>query len=679
MTVTHAQPAGAASKLSRRTLANAIRALAMDAVQKANSGHPGAPMGMADIAEVLWNDFLEHNPANPKWIDRDRFVLSNGHASMLLYSLLHLTGYDLSIEQIKNFRQLHSQTPGHPEYGWAPGIETTTGPLGQGLANAVGMALAEKILAAHFNRDGHAIVDHYTYVFLGDGDLMEGISHEACSFAGYQRLGKLIGFYDDNSISIDGHVTGWFTDDTPKRFEAYGWHVIPNVDGHNPEAIKHAILKARSQHDRPTLICCKTIIGFGAPNKQGKESTHGAPLGTDEVAAARKQLGWNHEAFVIPREVQDAWDARAKGASAEREWKERFAAYRQAYPDLAAEFERRQKGELPKEWAQRTQEYLQQTLGRAETIATRKASLQALNAYGPVLPELIGGSADLAESNLTIWKGVRPVTPTDADGAYIYYGVREFGMSAIMNGLALHGGFIPYGGTFLVFSDYARNAVRLAALMKIRTLFVYTHDSIGLGEDGPTHQPIEHLASLRYIPNMSVWRTCDAVETAVAWKMAIERTDGPTCLVFTRQNVPHQPRDAKMVADIARGGYVLADAANGRPDAIIIATGSEVGAAMEAHKLLAAKGRQVRVVSMPCTAAFDAQDAAYRESVLPAALTTRVAVEAGISDYWRKYVGLAGRVVGIDRFGESAPGGVLMKEFGFTGERVAAVVEEILQ
>jgi transketolase len=678
MTVTHAQPAGATSKLSRRTLANAIRALAMDAVQKANSGHPGAPMGMADIAQVLWNDFLKHNPANPKWIDRDRFVLSNGHGSLLLYSLLHLSGYDLSIEQIKNFRQLHSQTPGHPEYGWAPGVETTTGPLGQGLANAVGMALAEKILAAHFNRDGHTLVDHHTYVFLGDGDLMEGISHEACSFAGHQRLGKLIGFYDDNNISIDGQVTGWFTDDTPKRFEAYGWHVIPSVDGHNPEAVKQAILKARSQHDRPTLICCKTIIGFGAPNKQGKESTHGAPLGADEVAAARKQLGWNHEPFVVPREIQDAWDARARGAAAEREWKDRLAAYRKAYPDLAAEFERRQKGELPKEWAQRSQEYIQQTLSKAETIATRKASLQALNAYGPVLPELVGGSADLAESNLTIWKGAKPVTPTDANGSYIYYGVREFGMSAIMNGLALHGGFIPYGGTFLVFSDYARNAVRLAALMKIRTLFVYTHDSIGLGEDGPTHQPIEHLASLRYIPNMSVWRTCDAVETAVAWKAAIERTDGPTCLVFTRQNVPHQVRDVKTVEDIARGGYVLADAANGRPDAVIIATGSEVGPAMEARKLLAAKGRQVRVVSMPCTAVFDAQDAAYRESVLPAELTKRVAVEAGVSDYWRRYVGLGGCIVGIDRFGESAPGGVLMKEFGFTGERVAAVVEEIL-
>ncbi|MFL6711301.1 MAG: transketolase [Sulfurifustis sp.] len=678
MTVTHAQPAGAASQLPRRTLANAIRALSMDAVQKANSGHPGMPMGMADIAEVLWNDFLKHNPAHPRWADRDRFVLSNGHGSMLLYSLLHLTGYDLSIEQIKNFRQLHSQTPGHPEYGWAPGIETTTGPLGQGLGNAVGMALAEKMLAAHFNREGHRIVDHYTYVFLGDGCLMEGVSHEVCSLAGHLRLGKLIAFYDDNGISIDGHVTGWFTDDTPKRFEAYGWHVVPNVDGHNPEAVKQAILKARAEQDRPSLICCKTVIGFGAPNKQGKESAHGAPLGPDEVTAARKQLGWSYEPFVIPREIYDAWDARAEGAQAEREWNDRFAAYRKAYPDLAAEFERRQKGELPAAWSARVAEYVQQTVTKGETIATRKASLQTLNAYAPALPELVGGSADLAESNLTIWKGVKGVTATDATGAYIYYGVREFGMSAIMNGFALHGGFIPYGGTFLVFSDYARNAVRLSALMKIRSVFVYTHDSIGLGEDGPTHQPIEHLASLRYIPNMAVWRPCDTVETAVAWKAAIERKDGPTILVFTRQNVPYQTRDAGTIANIARGGYVLSEAPNGRPEAILIATGSEVGPAIEAQKVLAAKGRQVRVVSMPCTSVFDAQDAAYRDGVLPAAITKRVAVEAGVSDYWRKYVGLAGRVVGIDRFGESAPGGVLMKEFGFTGERVAKIVEEIL-
>ncbi len=678
MSVNQVQPADAASKPSRRTLANAIRALAMDAVQKANSGHPGAPMGMADIAEVLWNDFLKHNPANPKWVDRDRFVLSNGHGSMLLYSVLHLTGYNLPVEQIKNFRQLHSQTPGHPEYGCAPGIETTTGPLGQGLGNAVGMALAEKMLAARFNREGHSVVDHYTYVFLGDGCMMEGVSHEVCSLAGHLRLGKLIAFYDDNGISIDGHVTGWFSDDTPKRFEAYGWHVIRGVDGHSADAVKQAILKARAQQDRPTLICCKTVIGFGAPNKQGKESAHGAALGPDEVAAARKQLGWSYEPFVIPREIYDAWDARAPGAAAEREWNERFAAYREAHPDLAAEFERRQNGELPKDWVQRCREFIQQTAMKAETIATRKASLQTLNAYGPVLPDLVGGSADLAESNLTIWKGVKGVTPTDASGAYIYYGVREFGMSAIMNGLALHGGFIPYGGTFLVFSDYARNAVRLAALMKIRSLFVYTHDSIGLGEDGPTHQPIEHLASLRYIPNMTVWRPCDTVETAVAWKAAIERKDGPTSLVFTRQNVPHQARDAATTANIARGGYVLSEAANGRPEAVVIATGSEVGPAMEAQKLLAAKGRHVRVVSMPCTSVFDAQDAGYRESVLPSALVRRVAVEAGVSDYWRKYVGLPGRVVGIDRFGESAPGGLLLKEFGFTGEHIARVVEEIL-
>lgn len=649
----------------------------MDAVQKANSGHPGAPMGMADIAEVLWNDFLRHNPANPKWANRDRFVMSNGHGSMLLYSLLHLTGYDLSLDQIKNFRQLHSQTPGHPEYGWAPGVETTTGPLGQGLGNAVGMALAEKMLAAQFNRDEHNIVDHYTYVFLGDGCMMEGISHEVCSLAGRLQLGKLIAFYDDNGISIDGHVTGWFADDTPKRFEAYGWHVIRDVDGHDADAVKQAIVKARGQQDRPTLICCKTVIGFGAPNKQGKESAHGAPLGPDEVVAARKQLGWTHEPFVIPQEIADAWDARARGAKTEREWNERFAAYRKAHPGLAADFERRQKGELPAKWAQGAQEYIQQTVTKGETIATRKASLQALNAYGPLLSELAGGSADLAESNLTIWKGVKGVTPTDASGAYIYYGVREFGMSAIMNGLAVHGGFIPYGGTFLVFSDYARNAVRLAALMRVRSIFVYTHDSVGLGEDGPTHQPIEHVASLRYIPNMTVWRPCDTVETAVAWKDAIERKDGPTSLVLTRQNVPHQNRDPKTVANIARGGYVLADAANGKPEAVVIATGSEVGIAIEAQKILATKGRHVRVVSMPCTAIFDAQDAAYRDSVLPKGVK-RVAVEAGVSDYWRKYVGLEGRVVGIDRFGESAPGSQLMKEFGFTGENVAKAVEEIL-
>ncbi|BAU50021.1 transketolase [Sulfurifustis variabilis] len=664
--------------LTRRELANAIRALSMDAVQKANSGHPGAPMGMADIAEVLWNDFLKHNPANPKWPDRDRFVLSNGHGSMLLYSLLHLTGYDLSIEDLKNFRQWHSKTPGHPEYGYAPGIETTTGPLGQGITNAVGMALAEKILAAHFNRPGFDIVDHYTYVFLGDGCMMEGISHEACSLAGHLKLGKLIAFYDDNGISIDGHVVGWFTDDSVKRFESYGWHVIPDVDGHSAEAVKNAIVHARSVTDRPTLICCKTIIGFGSPNKQGKEVCHGAALGADEVAAARKQLGWNYDAFVVPQEIYDAWTARAKGAAAEKAWNDKFGAYKKQYPELALDFERRMKGELPAHWGTKVKEYVDATAAKGETIATRKASQNALNAIGPALPELLGGSADLAESNLTLWKGCKGVTPDDANGNYIYYGVREFGMTAMMNGLALHGGFIPYGGTFLVFSDYARNAVRMAALMKIRSILVYSHDSIGLGEDGPTHQPVEHVASLRYIPNMALWRPCDAVETAVAWKAAVERKDGPTSLILTRQNVPHQNRDAATLANIARGGYVLSEAPNGKPEAVIIATGSEVGLAMEAQKALAAKGRNVRVVSMPCTSVFEAQDAAYRDSVLPTTLRKRVAVEAGVTDYWRKYVGLDGRVVGIDRFGESAPGGAVMKQFGFTAENVVKTVEEIL-
>ncbi len=675
----HAQAAGKTKPLPRRQLANAIRALSMDAVQKANSGHPGMPMGMADIAEVLWNDYLKHNPGNPAWPDRDRFVLSNGHGSMLLYSLLHLTGYALPIEELKNFRQLHSKTPGHPEYGYAPGVETTTGPLGQGLANAVGMALAEKVLAAQFNRDGHAIVDHYTYVFLGDGCLMEGISHEACSLAGHLALGKLIAFYDDNGISIDGEVHGWFTDDSPKRFEAYHWHVIRNVDGHDANAVKQAIEEARAVKDRPTLIDCKTIIGFGAPNKQGKESTHGAALGVEEVAAARKQLGWNDEPFVIPAEIYAGWDARAKGGQAEQAWRAKFAAYKKAYPELAAEFERRVvKGELPANWAAKAKEFIDACAVKRDTIATRKASLNALNGYGPLLPELIGGSADLAESNLTIWSGAKPVRPNDANGNYIYYGVREFGMCAAMNGLSLHGGFIPYGGTFLVFSDYARNALRMASILKTRSIFVFTHDSIGLGEDGPTHQPVEHAASLRYIPFMTVWRPCDAVETAVAWKAAIENKHGPTSLLLTRQNVPPQTRDARALAAIARGGYVLSEAGNGRPEVIVIATGSEVALAIEAQKLLAAKGRQVRVVSMPCTSLFDAQDANYRDAVLPAAVTRRVAVEAGVSDYWRKYVGLAGAVVGIDRFGESAPGAAVMKAFGFTAEHVAKAVEAIL-
>jgi transketolase len=662
----------------RRELANAIRALAMDAVQKASSGHPGAPMGMADIAEVLWRDFLKHNPSNAKWHDRDRFVLSNGHGSMLLYALLHLTGYDLPIEELKNFRQLHSKTAGHPEYGEAPGIETTTGPLGQGLANAVGMALAEKILAGQFNRDGHHIVDHYTYVFLGDGCLMEGISHEACSLAGTLGLGKLIAFYDDNDISIDGHVEGWFTDDTAKRFEAYGWHVVRDVDGHHAESVRKAILEARSVNDKPSMICCKTVIGYGAPNMCGSHDCHGAPLGADEIKATRENLGWPHEPFVIPTDIYAGWDARAKGAAAEKAWTDKFASYKKAYPELAAEFARRLNGELPADWVAKTAEYVQAVAAKGETIASRKASQNAINAYAPLLPELLGGSADLAGSNLTLWKGSRGVSNTVSDGNYIYYGVREFGMTALMNGLALHGGFVPYGGTFLVFSDYARNAVRMAALMHQRVLLVYTHDSIGLGEDGPTHQPIEHLASLRLIPNMSVWRPCDAVESAMAWKLAIERKSGPTALIFSRQNLPHQPRSDEQLKQIVRGGYVLSEAANGKPEAILIATGSEVGIAIEAQKLLAAKGKQVRVVSMPATDVFDAQDAAYRESVLPRAVTKRVAVEAAATGLWYKYVGSDGRVVGLDRFGASAPGGTLYKHFGFTADNVAKIVEEIL-
>jgi transketolase len=679
MTVQTTAPQAGASKsvAGRRELANAIRILSADAVQKANSGHPGAPMGMADIAEVLWNDFLRHNPANPKWVDRDRFVLSNGHGSMLLYSLLHLTGYDLPIEEIKNFRQLHSKTPGHPEYGYAPGIETTTGPLGQGITNAVGMAIAEKVLAGTFNRDGHHIVDHYTYVFLGDGCLMEGISHEACSLAGTLGLGKLIAFYDDNGISIDGHVEGWFTDNTPKRFEAYGWHVVREVDGHNPEAIAKAIREAKSVNDKPSLICCKTVIGYGAPNLCGSHDCHGAPLGPDELKATRENLGWNHEPFVIPSEIKAGWDARAKGAAAEKAWNDKFAAYKKAYPELAAEFERRMKGELPKDWATKSAEYIKAVDAKAETIASRKASQNTINGYAPALPELLGGSADLAGSNLTLWKGSKGVSNTVSDGNYIYYGVREFGMSAIMNGIALHGGFIPYGGTFLMFSEYARNALRMAALMKVQSIFVYTHDSIGLGEDGPTHQPVEQTATLRLIPNMSVWRPCDAVESAVAWKHAIERRNGPTSLIFSRQNLPHQKRDGTQLAAITRGGYVLSEAEGGKPDAIIIATGSEVGLAMEAQKLLAAKGRKVRVVSMPSTDVFDAQDATYRESVLPKGVK-RVAVEAGVTDGWYKYVGTDGKVVGLNRFGESAPAGALFKHFGFTGENVARAVEEIL-
>jgi transketolase len=660
---------------SRKELANAVRALSMDAVQKAKSGHPGAPMGMADIAEVLWNGFLKHNPRNPKWFDRDRFILSNGHGSMLIYSLLHLTGYDLPMEELKNFRQLHSKTPGHPEYGYAPGVETTTGPLGQGITNAVGMAIAEKALAGQFNRDGHHIVDHYTYVFMGDGCMMEGISHEACSLAGTLGLGKLIAFWDDNGISIDGHVEGWFTDDTPKRFEAYGWHVVRGVDGHDAAAIEQAIRDAKSVNDKPTLICTKTVIGYGAPNLCGSHDCHGAPLGDDEIKATRENLGWKHEPFVVPDEIYAGWDAKAKGAEAEKHWNDKFAAYKAAHPDLAAEFERRMKGELPANWEADAGKFIEAVNAKGETIASRKASQNTLNGFGPLLPEFLGGSADLAGSNLTIWSGCKGLSNTVSDGNYLYYGVREFGMSAMMNGIALHGGFIPYGATFLMFSEYARNALRMAALMKIQSIFVYTHDSIGLGEDGPTHQPVEQTATLRMIPNMHVWRPCDAVESAVAWKAAIERRDGPSSLIFSRQNLDHQNRSAQQLKDITRGGYVLKDC-DGTPDAILIATGSEVGLAMGAAEKLS--GKKIRVVSMPSTTTFDAQDEAYKESVLPSSVTARVVVEAGVTDGWYKYTGLQGKVVGIDRFGESAPAGELFKYFGFTVENVVKAVESVL-
>jgi len=663
---------------SRTDLANAIRALSMDAVQKAKSGHPGAPMGMADIAEVLWNDFLSHNPANPKWPNRDRFVLSNGHGSMLQYSLLHLSGYDVSIDDIKNFRQLHSKTPGHPEYGYTPGVETTTGPLGQGIANAVGFALAEKTLGEQFNRPGHNIVDHYTYAFLGDGCLMEGISHEVSSLAGTLGLGKLVMFYDDNGISIDGEVDGWFTDDTPKRFEAYGWQVIPAVDGHNPEAVRAAIEAARANTTQPTLICCKTIIGFGSPNKQGTEACHGAALGEDEIALTREKLGWNYGDFEIPSEIYSEWDARDKGAAAESEWEEAFAAYKKAEPELAAEFERRMAGKLPTDFADKAQAYIEECQEKGETIASRKASQNTLNAFGPHLPELLGGSADLAGSNLTIWKDSKPLTSKDASGNYVYYGVREFGMAAIMNGVALHGGFVPYGATFLIFMEYCRNAVRMAALMKQRSIYVFTHDSIGLGEDGPTHQPVEQLASLRTTPNMSTWRPADTVESAVAWKAALERTDGPTALVFSRQGLPHQDRDATQLQNIAKGGYILSDS-EGTPDLILIATGGELGLAQDAAATLREKGNKVRVVSMPSTDTFDAQSAAYKQEVLPLEVTNRVAVEASIADYWYKYVGLDGRIVGMTTFGESAPAGDLFKEFGFTVDNIIATAGELLE
>ena len=655
---------------SRRDLANAIRFLAIDAVQAANSGHPGMPMGMADIAEVLWNDYLKHNPANPRWADRDRFILSNGHGSMLQYALLHLSGHDLSIDDLKRFRQLDSKTPGHPENFMTPGVETTTGPLGQGLANAVGFALAEKLLAQRFNRDGHAIVDHRTWVFLGDGCLMEGISHEAASLAGTWGLHKLVAFWDDNHISIDGDTDGWFTDDTPKRFEAYGWNVVRGVDGHDPVEIKTAIETALKSSDKPTLVCCRTTIGFGSPNKAGKESSHGAPLGKDEVVATREALGWTHAPFEIPQAVYDGWRARDLAAP-EADWDARFAAYRAAFPAEAAEFERRMHGALPAGFGDAALAFAIKTQQDGPSIASRKASQNAIEAYAPLLPELVGGSADLAHSNLTLWKGSKSVASDDPNANYIYSGVREFGMTAISNGLALHGGFVPYDATFLVFSDYARNAVRMSALMDVRAIHVYTHDSIGLGEDGPTHQPIEHLASLRYIPNNDVWRPCDAVESAMAWKAAIERADGPSCLVFSRQNLPHQPRDEGQLLDIARGGYVLKDSV-GTPELILIATGSEVGLAMQAAAQL---GDKVRVVSMPSTDVFDRQDAAYREAVLPKACRKRVAIEAGVSDFWRKYVGLDGAVVGIDSFGASAPIEALLPRFGFTVAHLIEVID----
>ena len=662
---------------SRTSLANAIRALSMDAVQQANSGHPGAPMGMADIAEVLWNDYLRHNPANPAWPNRDRFVLSNGHGSMLIYSLLHLSGYDLPMAELRNFRQLHSKTPGHPEYGYAPGVETTTGPLGQGITNAIGMALAEKVLAAQFNQPGHEVIDHHTYTFLGDGCMMEGISHEACSLAGTLGLGKLIAFYDDNGISIDGEVEGWFSDDTPARFLAYGWQVIANVDGHDPAAVKDAIEAARHETGKPTLICCKTVIGKGSPNKQGSESCHGAPLGGDEVAATREAIGWHHEPFVIPDDIYAGWNAADKGAKLEQDWQQQVSAYTAAFPEQAAELKRRLAGELPADFSARAQDYIAACQAEGASIASRKASQNCLNAYGPLLPELLGGSADLAGSNLTLWSGSKGVSAADAGGNYVYYGVREFAMSAMMNGIALHGGFIPYGATFLIFMEYARNAVRMAALMKQPVIFVYTHDSIGLGEDGPTHQPVEQLTALRATPNLQTWRPCDTVESAVAWKAAIERTDGPSSLIFSRQGLPHQQRDDQQLADVARGGYVLHDCADS-PQAIIIATGSEVQLAMAAAELLSQAGKQIRVVSMPCAEIFEAQDAAYRESVLPSDVLARVAVEAAHMDYWYKYVGLDGRIVGMSSFGESAPAGELMQQFGFTVDNVVAAVEDVV-
>lgn len=663
--------------LSRRDLANAVRALSMDAVQKANSGHPGAPMGMADIAEVLWNDFLRHNPADPQWPDRDRFILSNGHASMLLYSVLHLSGYDLSMDDLRNFRQLHSRTPGHPEFGCTPGVETTTGPLGQGLANGVGMALAERMLAATFNRDELDIVNHFTYVSVGDGCLMEGISHEACSLAGTLGLGKLIVIFDSNGVSIDGDVREWFTEDVTGRFEAYNWHVQRDVDGHDAEQVHRAIAAARAQTDRPSFICCNTVIGWGSPSKQGKASCHGSPLGADEVARAREVLGWKYPAFEIPREYYDGWDARKRGAERETEWNRKFAAYRERYPDLAAEFERRIAGDLPRNWKETCATMVRDAADRAENVATRKASLQCLEVLGPEMPELVGGSADLSGSNLTQWSGSSVNSHDHPAGRYIYYGVREFAMAAINNGIALHGGFIPYGGTFLIFSDYARNALRLAAIMHQRNIFVLTHDSIGLGEDGPTHQAVEQAASLRLIPRMSVWRPCDAVETAAAWSAAVENRDGPTCLLLSRQTLKHIERGADQLEEIRRGGYVLIQGGT-EPELTVIATGSEVELARDAVLQLNGRGRRIRLVSMPCTDVFDRQPPEYRDSVLPPTCRRRVAVEAGIPEYWRKYTGLDGKVLGVPTFGESAPGPEVYRHFGITIEGIVELIESML-
>ena len=666
-----------ATSVTQLQAANAIRALSMDAVQKANSGHPGAPMGMADIAEVLWTQYLKHNPNNPNWADRDRFVLSNGHGSMLVYSLLHLTGYDLSIDDIKDFRQLHSKTPGHPEYGYTPGVETTTGPLGQGLANAVGMAVAEKLMAARFNKGTHTPVDHRTWCFVGDGCLMEGVSHEACSLAGTLGLGKLTVVYDDNGISIDGEIEGWFTDDTPARFAAYGWHVIPNVDGHDAQAVSRAIDEAIAETGRPTIICCKTTIGKGSPNKQGTESCHGSPLGDGEIDLTREALGWSYEPFVVPEEIYAHWDARESGADAEASWNGALESYRNDYPELADEFERRMRGELPDEFMKGVDDFIAQCVANESDVASRKASQQAIAALAPTLPELLGGSADLAGSNLTLWPEARGADATNSEANYLYYGVREFAMAAMMNGIALHGGFIPFGGTFLIFMEYARNAVRMAALMRQRAIYVFTHDSVGLGEDGPTHQPVEQLSSMRSTPNLDTWRPCDAVESAIAWKQAIVRQDGPSALVFSRQTLPHQVGAAERVSDVARGAYVLREE-QGELEAIVIATGSEVALAIDAAEKLSAAGRGVRVVSMPCADVFERQDAVYREAVLPSHILARVAVEASHMDWWYKYVGLDGRVVGMSSFGESAPGPQLMKEFGFTVANVVDAIEDVI-